>query len=268
MKKNKNKIDTSILITISVISVALAIAFIIQLCRIYFGNGFNNRPFTREIVINYLLQILAIVIIWVLVVAVGGVYLVYKGHKTKDRTKPNNMTKLENLKRLMIIDEEVKETEEYKKYNLEQIKMRIGLGINCAILILCIVMAASYTFNPNNFIYDSSDSHVITNQIKDLVVHVLPWIVIAFISSTILTIFNEFSAKKLLSYCKTIISKKGKKVNSVYKNIKKEQYIIYSVQACVVVIAVVFVVLGILNGGATSALNKAINICTECIGLG
>lgn len=268
MKKKKNKIDTSILITISVISVALAIAFIIQLFRIYFNGASVDRPFTRDIVVNHLLQILAIIIIWILVVAVGGIYLAYKGHKTKDKTKPNNMTKLSNLKRLMIIDEEVRETEEYKMYSLEQTKMKVGLGINCAILILCIVMGASYTFNPNNFIYDASDSHVLSNQIIDLVVHVLPWVVIAFISSTILTVFNEFSAKKSLGYCKAIISKKGKKVNSVYKNAKKEQYIIYSVQACILVIAVIFVILGALNGGATSVLNKAINICTECIGLG
>ncbi|MBQ7139309.1 MAG: thioredoxin [Clostridia bacterium] len=32
--------------------------------------------------------------------------------------------------------------------------------------------------------------------------------------------------------------------------------------------AIVFILLGVMNGGAYDVLVKAINICTECIGLG
>lgn len=33
-------------------------------------------------------------------------------------------------------------------------------------------------------------------------------------------------------------------------------------------LAIVFIILGVMNGGARDVLVKAINICTECIGLG
>ena len=33
-------------------------------------------------------------------------------------------------------------------------------------------------------------------------------------------------------------------------------------------LAAALIVLGVLNGGARSALIKAVNICSECIGLG
>lgn len=39
-------------------------------------------------------------------------------------------------------------------------------------------------------------------------------------------------------------------------------------QAVLLVVAVALIIIGALNGGARDALYKAINICTECIGLG
>ena len=39
-------------------------------------------------------------------------------------------------------------------------------------------------------------------------------------------------------------------------------------QAIVLIMAVVLILLGIMNGGLYDVLVKAINICTECIGLG
>ena len=37
---------------------------------------------------------------------------------------------------------------------------------------------------------------------------------------------------------------------------------------CLYLAAIVFIVLGVMNGGLYDVLVKAINICTECIGLG
>ena len=36
----------------------------------------------------------------------------------------------------------------------------------------------------------------------------------------------------------------------------------------IITVAVVFIVLGIFNGGMSDVLGKAVRICTECIGLG
>ena len=40
------------------------------------------------------------------------------------------------------------------------------------------------------------------------------------------------------------------------------------VRAAILCAAIVFILLGVMNGGAYDVLVKAINICTECIGLG
>ena len=39
-------------------------------------------------------------------------------------------------------------------------------------------------------------------------------------------------------------------------------------RASIITVAVVFIVLGIFNGGMSDVLGKAVRICTECIGLG
>ncbi len=41
-----------------------------------------------------------------------------------------------------------------------------------------------------------------------------------------------------------------------------------AVRAGILALGCVFIVLGVMNGGARDVLIKAINICTECIGLG
>ncbi|MDE7164193.1 MAG: thioredoxin [Clostridiales bacterium] len=43
---------------------------------------------------------------------------------------------------------------------------------------------------------------------------------------------------------------------------------LWAVRGAVGVIAVVFIIVGIVNGGAHDVLVKAVNICQECIGLG
>jgi hypothetical protein len=40
------------------------------------------------------------------------------------------------------------------------------------------------------------------------------------------------------------------------------------VRIALVGVALVFIAVGVLNGGMADVLNKAIKICTECIGLG
>ncbi|MDE7084293.1 MAG: hypothetical protein K2O81_03525, partial [Clostridia bacterium] len=46
------------------------------------------------------------------------------------------------------------------------------------------------------------------------------------------------------------------------------KWVILGIRVAVAVIAVAFIIWGALNGNARAIFIKAINICTECIGLG
>lgn len=57
------------------------------------------------------------------------------------------------------------------------------------------------------------------------------------------------------------------------KPVRKGQYdtnkrVVLIVRSSVLLIAVIFITYGFISGGAIAVLTKAVNICTECIGLG
>ena len=66
------------------------------------------------------------------------------------------------------------------------------------------------------------------------------------------------------AYSSKILDKKLK----VLVDEKTDKIIVNVVRAAIGVTAITFIVLGVLNGGMRDVFIKAINICTECIGLG
>lgn len=56
--------------------------------------------------------------------------------------------------------------------------------------------------------------------------------------------------------------------NAVRMEKQAEPKHVNTLRAVVVIAAVLLIIAGILNGGALDVLVKAINICTECVGLG
>ena len=93
----------------------------------------------------------------------------------------------------------------------------------------------------------------------------MPWIVISFGSFIGYVFYIEVNAKKASNILLEVIRTNGKvKKEEIEKNNKYKVII----QASIVCVAVIMIIVGITNGGAEDVLQKAINICTECIGLG
>lgn len=104
------------------------------------------------------------------------------------------------------------------------------------------------------------------------------------IHAILVTILPTVAGLSLCWICRVLVSKSYQRETAIYKNAiaeghqkagKKDasqphsrQWVLTSIRILIAVAAVVFVVLGIVNGGAEDVLKKAIAICTECIGLG
>lgn len=104
------------------------------------------------------------------------------------------------------------------------------------------------------------------------------------IRAIIVTIIPTVAGLSLCWICRVLVNKSYQRETAIYKNaiaeghqkaakISADQpdsrpWILISIRILIVVAAVVFVILGIVNGGAEDVLKKAIAICTECIGLG
>lgn len=246
--KKLNKIFT---IAVSVQTILMGIFFIIQVLRIYYA---NNSTYTREICGKYLLQMLPVIIIWVLLVLFSAFY--FKKEKEK-------LPKLTNIGKLIYLENNCPDyTNQESEYILksEQKKRKIALIICFIITIVCSLMGLLYLLNGKHFV--SNDN--LSEQAAKLAIHLLPWCIIAFTSFIIFAYYEEKSARKSIEVIKEIIKSNGK-----VKKIKKDNKKIINVARIVfIAIAIFLIVFGLINDDATSVLQKAINICTECIGLG
>ena len=100
-----------------------------------------------------------------------------------------------------------------------------------------------------------------------MVLNIFPFIALSLISSCTVLYLESNSANYILSQIKEQKIVLNKKEN-VVKNKTNNKKILLAVRISVAVIALTFIVLGAFNGTMRDVLIKAINICTECIGLG
>lgn len=248
----KNKI---LKISVSVVSVLMGLCFLVQVLRIYFG----EKTFTREIVSNYILQIIAVMIIWVILVICLQITLRKEVVNDKVKTSYYHTYKLLSSR---IDSNALNNNIEIKKYRKIH---KIILISSLVIFGIMGLLTCLYVCNPNNFIY--KDGVNITTQIVQMVIHCIPWLIISFIVGLASSYVNDYYYGKMVSVCKVLL-KDNKKERLTLELNKKKKIILYSVQACIIVLAVVFIIVGAIDGGYEGAHQKAINICTECIGLG
>ena len=70
----------------------------------------------------------------------------------------------------------------------------------------------------------------------------------------------------MIEVVKMIIKNDGKKPYQYQKNNYK--FVLNIARSVIILIAVALIIVGSFDGSAKDMLQKAINICTECIGLG
>ena len=251
--KNKKLLDKIFLIIVSILTLIMGVVFIVQVLRIYYG---NDKTFTREICGEFLLQMLPIIIIWIISIIGSFVYFNIKTNPKKEFAKLTNAYKLKNLEEICPYVEE-----EYELVNKEKKNRKIVMIINIVVVSICSIMSLGYLLNVKHF--DSSGD--LMAQAVKMGIHLLPWVIIAFGSMIIATIYEEISSKKSIEYLKNIIKNNGKK--EAVKQIENKK-VINIARGIILGVSIILIVVGIIDGGVEDVLQKAINICTECIGLG
>lgn len=254
---------------LSVFIIIAALNLILSCYAIYSGEA---SGFSREIVTEQFSKI-AISIYICLAGILAGVILsiclpVERNSDGKENIKnlkahPNYFMAREKLAQK--VDLEVCDSGLAKRIKRERRKRSIYTYV-C--IILCVVAAIPlliFICNPNNY-----DKYLINQSIIPAVILALVWCVLAFIYCLVLSIITRASLKAEIAYLKdAICAKTGVVVTqAVPANTKKETLIMWSVRGVILAVAVVFIVVGIFNGGMADVLGKAIRLCTECIGLG
>ena len=271
MKKvSKNIKNKLFLIITSVQTIIMGFLFIIQVLRIYVG---NEGKFTREICKDYIIQILPAIILWILLIIASFIYYYIKGNPKEKIAKLSNINKLTNLENICPKQSQLDESldsaslesldSEYRLLNREKKNRKIAFIATLVIIIISSVMGLLYLVNPSHF--DSTGD--VTKQIGSMSIYLLPWVILSFGSLIAYSIYEEYSSKKSIESIKKIITiSKQKQAKAIKQENKTRAKKV--IQLAVLVIAIGLIVVGLLNDGDKSVLQKAITICNECIGLG
>lgn len=241
-------------------SVVMIICLIVQLARIYFGD--LTPKYSRSLVTKYLAQILPVIIIWVIAVIVGIVFAYLVSEKKHLYVKTTNEAKLKLYEAKLPAN--IEENENYTSLKLCHKKMKIALIISLVIYAVCLVMISLYLFNPSHFIYNGE----INRQVIELLIHASPWLAISLVTIIAYTLYINHVSKKGITYALAIIKSAGMSKEIKYKKHKYGQLIINISRLAIILVAIVLISVGVAAGEHLRVLQKAINICTECIGLG
>ncbi len=251
-------------ITLSALALICAIALIVACVQIYQS---GSRPFTPERIAQAWSSIAIFVWLFVLCAIAGGVLnLLLPSQRKKQKGQPYPELRLAKIKarlaRKQYPDELLLPLVKQEVYVRS---MRITAAAVCA-------TSASYPLiylnNLDNF---TSIDTQLNAQVIAAVLPSLCCAAAALIFCYTVRLLADISCEKAILYAKAIMlvpapAAEKKPVGKVSKSLPAYTTIV--LQVVLIAVAVVMIVAGVFNGGMNDVLQKAIRICTECIGLG
>lgn len=269
MEKNRSILRNAYGIFLSVFTVAVGILFIVQSQRIY--RSAEISPYTYEKAAKALSQIAVPVVLWLISIVGGGIIFGLfpaPAQKTKATVDPEKL--LSRLKNRLT--PEAKYLLPQKNTTVKKIVWSVCITfclVSAVMVGLCVWNKDNYTPIGNNF-----------NPTRDMLAmlpKILPWVIISFLLAIGATVYSEQSAKMEINEVKKLLSVPVNRAKTpaceekqffALPNFVRTKEFSYAVRGCLFVVGTVFIVWGCFNGGVLDVLQKAINICTECIGLG
>ena len=144
----------------------------------------------------------------------------------------------------------------------KEIKLRKKHSLLRTILLcLASVVFLSYALNANNF----HQSEINDSMIKAMLV-LLPCFAVSFAYSVYVAYSNEKSFQRELDLIKKAPASNNRASDESNAN-KSEKAVVIS-KIIILLLSFAVIIYGLVAGGTADVLTKAINICTECIGLG
>ncbi|MBR5472747.1 MAG: hypothetical protein IKU82_02025 [Clostridia bacterium] len=122
-----------------------------------------------------------------------------------------------------------------------------------------------YSLNSNNFyLLEENGSFNFNLAIINAMWVFLPCVAVAFISAVTTHYIKNSYTKRLINTMVNLPNKEKSTQTATLNNNKKSLIIKISILA----VGVALLVIGAIFGGYNDVLTKAVQICTECIGLG
>lgn len=267
MTNRAEKIRTIYAIILSVFIGAVGIALVCVAADIYYSGEGPGLIYSREIVGDRLKK-LAIPLICLLAAIIAGA--IFPAFETK--AKRTSEATLQKLKRRMPAGGSGEEFERARKAYHNETVLKIFAW--CLALVLALICAIV------SLVYLSKTAHFregdLSRQILNMVKTVLPCTAVSVLAFVGASVVNGVCSQEQVKQLKIMIKCGSREIAlpaeiEILDRVKKvasHDITLWAVRGVVFLIAVAFIIAGVLNGGARDVLVKAINICTECIGIG
>ena len=246
-------------IATSVCAVLLGILFIVCCAHLYFTGG--ESPYSRERVGDYL-SILAVPSFITIALTVAGlIYSCANGIKDENKAPRTQSELLESFASWFDFDSFDEETKSL--VSAERMTRKVLAILMYSISALLFIFVFVYVVFIARFTVENLNADILS-----AFAIALPISAIAVAIHIPRIYMMEKSAKRELDLLKASIKNHGAPSpatnNEAAKIVNYTQIARYAVLA----ISLLFILLGIANGGMSDVLQKAVRICTECIGLG
>lgn len=242
----------------AVLIIALGIALILSCLDIY---NSGPRPYTPES-IGLRFQRIAILAYVCIAIAVGGIVLglVLPAEEKKPKAVKDELALMEKMRAKAgnLSDLYSAEVQNEQK---KRLWMRIGTTV---IFTALMIYPAIYFMDGSHFSIEALNEDI-RNAVCIALIPAFMGLMLCFICSLL---ESKSISRETEIYKKAIAASKGNAA-TVAPAVSCKKDTAQTVTRCVLlVVAVCFIVLGIFNGGMKDVLDKAVAICTECIGLG
>ena len=263
--QTKGRIHLVYGILLSVLILTVGVCFALSCVSIYQS---GDSPFTRESITAHFDRIAIptyLCIAGVIGGAVLGLVLPVDGGRVKSRRDPEDaLNKLAVRLDLPSCDEATAAALRSER------KWRRRVTVILTVLAgVTLLPALLWCVNPAHFSVENLNA-----DIKTAAAFVIPCAAVSLgllVGATLLrhaSVARETAAVKAALATGKGIAKPVEKSNSDKRKLTADPRFVWGVRGAIFVVGVVFIVLGIFNGGMADVLGKAIRICTECIGLG
>ena len=144
-------------------------------------------------------------------------------------------------------------------------RLRLSIRVITGILFVALmVYPAVYFLTPDHFTISNLNADIV----KAVLIVLVPALVGLLLCWVCRTLVDASFRREAAVYKQALADGKRKPSKQNNEQPRKCCGILKGIKIGIVVIAVIFIIAGIFNGGADDVLKKAIAICTECIGLG
>jgi len=244
----------------AVMAVVLGVLFIIAVCHLYYTGG--ETPYSRERVGDYLAWLIIPGIITLLLVIAGIVYNIVTGESDVNPTARTKGELLESFVSRYGLDS-FAGAEAALARKLRRRRNIIDFAVS-QISAVCFVFMLDYLFFIAKFSVENMNA-----EIMSAFAVCLPIAALGVGIHAVRAYFSERSAGEELEALKASIKSHGAPAVKKQPEAKKRKVnTLLVTRIAVAAVALILIAAGIFNGGMEDVLQKAVKICTECIGLG